>query len=91
MYESGTTFALNYERFQGLDYSSHQDSIFIKFGHVGEEESEFALNYKPLENNQTEITYNKNINGLDFKFGSNYSLMSQIPDYGATIEVSSTF
>ena len=91
LYESGTTFALNYERFQGLDYSSHQDSIFFKFGHVREEETEFSLNYKPLENNQTEIIYNKNINGFDFKFGSKYSLMSNIPNYGAHIEVSNTF
>ena len=91
LYESGTTFALNYERFQGLDYSSHQDSIFIKFGHAGEEESEFALNYKPLENNQMELSYVKDVNGFDVKVGSNYSLMSEIPEYGANIEVSSTF
>ena len=91
LYENGYTFALNYERFQGLDYSSHQDSIFIKFGHIREEESDFALNYKPLENNQTEIIYNKNINSFDIKFGSNYSMVSQIPDYGTNIEVSNTF
>ena len=91
LYESGYTFALNYERFQGLDYSSHQDSIFIKFGHIREEDSDFALNYKPLENNQMELSYVKDINGFDVKVSSNYSLMNEIPDYGANIEVSSMF
>ena len=91
LYESGYTFALNYERIQGLDYGGHQDSIFFKLGHVREEESEFALNYKPLQNNQTELSYIKNINGFDVKINSNYSLTSKIPDYGANIEVSSVF
>ena len=91
LYESGYTFALNYERFQGLDYSSHQDSIFIKFGHIREEDSDFALNYKPLENNQMELSYVKDVNGFDVKVSSNYSLMNEIPDYGANIEVSSVF
>ena len=91
LYESGYTFALNYERFQGLDYSSHQDSIFFKFGHIREEDSEFAFNYKPLQNNQMELSYVKDVNGFDIKIISNYSLMKQIPDYGANIEVSNTF
>ena len=91
LYESGYTFALNYERFQGLDYSSHQDSIFFKFGHIREEESEFAFNYKPLQNNQMELSYVKDVNGFDIKVSSNYSMESQIPDYGANIEVSRTF
>ena len=68
-----------------------KNSIFIKFGHVGEEESEFALNYKPLENNQMELSYVKDVNGFDVKVSSNYSLMNEIPDYGANIEVSSVF
>ena len=33
----------------------------------------------------------RNINGLDFKVSSNYSLMSEIPDYGANIKISNTF
>jgi len=91
LYESGYTFALNYERIQGLDYGGHQDSIFFKLGHVREEESEFAFNYKPLNNNQMELSYVKDVNGFDVKINSNYSLTSKIPDYGANIEVSSVF
>ena len=91
LYESGYTFALNYERFQGLDYSSHQDSIFFKFGHIREEDSEFAFNYKPLQNNQMELSYVKDVNGFDIRMSSNYSLMSEIPDYGANLEISNKF
>ena len=91
LYESGYTFALNYERFQGLDYGSHQDSIFFKFGHIREEDSEFAFNYKPLQNNQMELSYFKDVNGFDVKVSSNYSLMSEIPDYAANLKISNTF
>ena len=91
LFENGYTFGLNYERFQGLDYSSHQDSILFKFGHRREEDSEFAFDYKPLQNNNMELSYVKNINGFDFKVNSNYSLINQIPDYGANLEVSAKF
>ena len=63
----------------------------FKFGHIREEESEFAFNYKPLQNNQMELSYVKDVNGFDVKVSSNYSMVSQIPDYGANIEVLSTF
>ena len=33
----------------------------------------------------------KNLNGFDIRVNSNYNLMSSIPDYGATIELVSTF
>ena len=44
-----------------------------------------------MYNNKAFLDYKRNINGFDIKFGSNYTLMSAIPDYGATIEVSSKF
>ena len=87
------TLSLNYERFQHIDNHrySHTDSFLIKVGHISKEDAEFAFNFDPLKNNETTIGYTKNINGLNFKISSNYSLMSQIPDYGANIEVSSMF
>ena len=33
----------------------------------------------------------KKLGSLDFKISSNYSLFSNIPDYGANIELSGTF
>tara|TARA_B100000029_G_scaffold503813_1_gene581513 strand:+ start:161 stop:2482 length:2322 start_codon:yes stop_codon:yes gene_type:complete len=93
IYNNGMTLSLNYERFQHIDNHrySHTDSFLIKVGHISKEDAEFAFNFDPLKNNETTIGYTKNINGLNFKISSNYSLMSQIPDYGANIEVSSMF
>ena len=91
VYETGRTFSINYERLQKLDNSAHYDNIYFKFGHISEKDSEFALNYNPLQNNQTDATYTKIINGYNVMIGSNYSLDSDIPNYGANIEVSSTF
>ena len=93
IYNNGLTLSLNYERFQHIDSHrySHTDSFLIKVGHIIEEDSEFAFNFDPLKNNETIIDYTKNINGFDVKVSSNYSLMSEIPDYGANIEILSTF
>ena len=93
IYLNGITFSINYERFQHLDNDrlSHIDSLLFKLGRVNDDDINFAINYDPLKNNQTEISYLKNLNGFDVKFSSNYSLMSKIPDYGANIEVSGTF
>ena len=44
-----------------------------------------------LQTNQMELNYVKDVNGFDVKVGSNYSLMNEIPEYGANIEVSSVF
>ena len=44
-----------------------------------------------LEDDKASVEYKKNINGFDFKISSNYTIMSQIPDYGTNIEVSSKF
>tara|TARA_Y100000389_G_C17414814_1_gene493062 strand:- start:94 stop:240 length:147 start_codon:yes stop_codon:yes gene_type:complete len=40
---------------------------------------------------RTTCTQHVQRDGFDITFGSNYTLMSAIPDYGASIEVSSTF
>ena len=93
IYNNGLTLSLNYERFQHIDNHrySHTDSFLIKVGHISEEDSEFAFNFDPLKNNETSIDYTKNINGFDVKVSSNYSLMSEIPDYSANLEISNTF
>ena len=93
IYNNGLTLSLNYERFQHIDSHrySHTDSFLIKVGHIIEEDSEFAFNFDPLKNNEASIDYTKNINGFDVKVSSNYSLMSEIPDYAANLEISNTF
>ena len=87
----GYTIGINYERFQSLSRGGHSDSLLFKFGKKQIHNANFDVIYEPLKNNKTEISYSKNLNGLDVKFSSNYSLMSKIPDYGANLEVSGTF
>jgi len=44
-----------------------------------------------LNNNKAFLDYKRNINGFDITFGSNYTLMSEIPEYGANVEVVNSF
>ena len=91
IFKNGTTFSVNYERLQKLNESAHNDNIYFKFGHISAEDSEFAFNFNPMQNNQTNLNYKKTINGYDVVVSSNYSSNNQIPEYGANIEVSNTF
>ena len=92
---NGYTFAINYERHQtlGIDTykSGHTDNLFLKFGKKNKESSNLDLIYKPIDNNNTEISYMKNLGNFEFKISSNYSLFSKIPDYGANLELTGTF
>mgnify|MGYP001493007683 CR=1 FL=1 len=90
IFKNGTTFSVNYERLQKLN-DGHHDNVYFKFGHISEKDSEFAFNFNPMQNKQTNINYKKNINGFDIIVSSNYSLIEARPDYGANIEVSNTF
>ena len=56
------------------------DSFLFKIGRIEGEDSEFALIYNPIQNDQTELSYAKNLNGFDIKINSNYSFTSKIPD-----------
>ena len=49
---------------------------------------EYAMS---LDNDKASLDYKRNINGLDLTIGSNYSLVSEIPDYGINIGISNTF
>ena len=44
-----------------------------------------------LDNDKASLTYKRDLNGFDIRMSSNYSLMSQIPEYGATLEVVNKF
>ena len=91
IFKNGTTFSVNYERLQKLNDSAHNDNIYFKFGHISEEDSEFAFNFNPMQNNQTNLNYKKTINGYDVVVSSNYSSNNKIPEYGANIEILNTF
>ena len=91
IFKNGTTFSVNYERLQKLNDSAHNDNIYFKFGHISAEDSEFAFNFNPMQNNQTNVNYKKTINGYDVVVSSNYISNNKIPEYGANIEIMNTF
>ena len=84
--ENGLTIMANYERDQSDN--SHSDTLYLGASYISNRETEYAM---VLDNNKAIFDYKRNINGFDITFGSNYTLMSEIPDYGANIEVSSKF
>jgi methionine-rich copper-binding protein CopC len=83
---TGWSFMTFYERNQSEN--SHSDSLYFLTGYVSSKEEEYAM---ALNDNKISLEYKKNTKGFDIKFGSNYNLMSQIPDYSATIEFSNKF
>ena len=91
MYSDGRTIAINYERFQSLDKSGHKDSLFIKFGGVKKHNANLDLIYDPINNNNTKVSYLKQLGNFNLKLNSNYSLFNKIPDYGANLEIFGTF
>ena len=84
--ENGLTIMANYERDQSDN--SHSDTLYLGFGYIPTDDTEYAM---ALDNDKASLSFKRDLNGFDIKASSNYSLMSQIPEYGAMIEVSSTF
>ncbi len=66
------------------------DTFIIKFSRSKEEDNQFALNYDPINAHQTNLSYSKNIHGLDFKINSNQSLENS-SEYFTNLEVSGKF
>ena len=44
-----------------------------------------------LDKYKAVLDYKRNINGVDITVGSNYTLMSEISDYGADVKVSTKY
>ena len=84
--DNGFSIMTIYERNQSDN--AHSDTLYIGFGYIRSDNDEYAMS---LDNDKASLTYNKNLNGFDIRVNSNYNLISSIPDYGATIELVSTF
>ena len=84
-YERTDSLKVNgsYKRIQGNE-SEKTDTIKFGFNYKSQRAAEYAIN---LDNDKASLSYKKDLNGFDIRMSSNYSLMSQIPDYGAAIEV----
>ena len=79
-----------FKRIQG---SGSQQTNNIRFGfhYISQRETEYAMSLDGSDELKTGLNISKNINGFDIKLGSNYSLMSQIPDYGVSLKISNKF
>ena len=84
--ENGLSVMTIYERNQSDN--AHSDTLYLGFGYIPTDDIEYAMN---LDNDKASLIYKRDLNGFDIRMSSNYSLMSQIPDYGANIEVVNTF
>ena len=83
---NGWSFKSNYERNQTV--GGYNDTLYIGAAYISANDSEYALS---LDGEKTFVNYSKNINGFDIEFNSNYSLLTEVPDYGANIKISSIF
>ena len=69
----------------------HKDRFIVKLSKTKEEKgSSFAFDVDPLGNNNSNISYAKNINGFNFKINSNFDLKDKV-DYLTNFEVSGKF
>ena len=84
---SGWSLVGNFERFQSV--KSHSNEIYLSVGYVPIDEMKFVFDVNNF--NTTSLSLTNKVNGFDITVGSNYTLMSEIPDYGANIEVSNKF
>jgi len=84
--ENGLTIMANYERDQSDN--AHSDTLYLGISYISNNNTEYTMS---LNDNKTFFDYKRNINGFDVKVSSNYSLMNEIPDYGANITISNTF
>ena len=85
---TGWSFVGNFERLQsnGKGYSN---DIYLSVGYVPIDAMKFVFDLNNFEN--TSFSYKNNINGFDLKMSSNYNFISDVPDYGANIEISNKF
>ena len=87
MTDMGLSFTSSYQRTQNKG-NGYSDGFYLEVSYIPSKDIEYAMS---LDNDKAFLDYKRNINGLDFKVSSNYSLVSEIPDYGANIKISNTF
>ena len=84
---TGWSLVGNFERFQSA--KSHSNEIYLSVGYVPIDEMKFVFDINNFEN--TSLSLTNNVNGFDLKMSSNYNFLSDVPDYGANIEISNKF
>ncbi len=84
---SGWSIVTNFERF-GASGEGYVNELYLLLGYVPIDDIEYAM---ILDNNKASLTYKRNLKGLDINISSNYNFMSEIPNYGASLEISNKF
>ncbi len=85
--DAGWDFTSSYQRTQSKG-GGYSDALYFGANYISRRDIEYAMS---LDNDKAFLDYKRNINGFDITFSSNYTLMSEIPDYGANLEISNTF
>ena len=85
---TGWSLVGNFERLQsnGKGYSN---DIYLSIGYVPIDDMKFVFDVNNFEN--TNLSLTNNVNGFDLKMSSNYNFISDVPDYGANINISNKF
>ena len=83
----GWSIVTNFERF-GARGKGYINEIYLSVGYVPIDDTEYAMS---LDNDKASLTYIRNLNSFDIKMSSNYNFMGEIPDYGASLEISNKF
>ena len=86
-YMSGWSIVTNFERF-GASGKGYVNEFYLLLGYVPIDDIKYAATF---DNDKASFSYSRELDGFDIKMSSNYSLMSEIPDYGANIIVSNNF
>ena len=79
------------KRYCCLYLPNDSDNIYFGGSYISKRNETYAFSLDGSETFNTKLDYKRDLNGIGIKVSSNYSLMSEIPDYGATIEVSNKF
>ena len=85
--DAGWDFTSSYQRTQSKG-GGYSDGLFFAANYKSRRDTEYAMT---LDKDKAFLDYKRNINGFDITFGSNYTLMSEIPDYAAYLEISNAF
>ena len=94
VYLNGFTFSSNFEKIMSIKKNgkskSDRDTFIFKISRSKEEDDEFAFNYNPLNNHQSTLSYQKNINGFNYSINHNQIFDNSL-EHDTNIEVSSKF
>jgi len=85
--DMGLSFTSSYQRTQNKG-NGYSDGLYLEVSYMPSKDTEYAMS---LDNDKAILDYKRNINDFDITVSSNYSLMSEIPDYGANLKISNTF